>query len=619
MMELDKQWNRAQYFFSKGKIKQAQELCESISRKNPTDLLSRELLGKIYGQAGNNKLALRQLRFVVEKNPASISAYIALGNVLVNVAEYEEAGEIFNHVLKIIPDSIEARLGMADLLTHTEQSSEAEKILNQINLRTPGDVDVEFRLGNISFKNGEYDKAKQHLVNVLKRKPNHFEAHHKVALIYHLTGYIDNAISHYKKSISIKPNAVEVYIDFGTILLQSGRFSEAEKLYRKFVKLAPGSHFAVSGLIRALSLNGKVDEAYNILKSFVDKGTLDANIALSAAEICAKIGKCEDAKIYIENTLDKIELAPKEETDLCYAMGAMYDKVNEYKKAYRYFERANNKRADNFSEIVFKSYIDSCIGTYSPGNLPTLARSSCDSAKPVFIVGMPRSGTSLVEQILSSHDQVYGAGELREIGDYVRQLPELLNTAKTYPSCVPELNKAILDELAQRYLSHIERISSGEFLVTDKMPQNFLYLGLIAQIFPNARIIHCQRDPRDVCLSIYFQNFSEDHTYSTRLENIVAYFNHYRRLMGYWKSVLKLPMLDVLYEDLVQIQKTKTEQILDFLDLPWDEKCIEFHKTSRAVATASSDQVNKSIYKTSVSRWKNYESCFGSIFLDAGL
>lgn len=590
-----------------------------ISRNNPSDLLSREMLGKIHGQAGNSELALRQLRFVVEKNPASASACIALGNVLVNAAEYEEAGALFNHVLKIMPDSIEARLGMADVLTHTEQPIEAENILNQISLRTAGDAEIEFRLGNLCLMRGDYDKAKQHLLNVLQKQPSHFDANHKIAIIYHLTGYIEHAIRHYRKSISIKPNAVDVYIGLGNILLQAGQFSEAEKFYRKSVKLAPGLAVAVSGLIRALALDEKTDEAYKILEPFIDQGRLDANIALSAAEICSKIGKCEDVKLYIEKTLAEIELTTKEETDLCYAMGTMHDTAKEFKKAFRYFERANNKRADSFSESFFTSYIDSCISTYSLGMLPTLAKSSCSSSKPVFVVGMPRSGTSLVEQILSSHDQVHGAGELREIGDYVRQLPKSLGTAQTYPSCVPELSKEILDELAQRYLSHIESVSSGEAFVTDKMPQNFLYLGLIAQIFPNAHVIHCQRDPRDVCLSIYFQNFTNSHTYSTRLENIAAYFNEYRRLMRYWKSVLKLPLLDVVYKDLIQDQKTVTEQILDFLDLPWDEKCIEFHKTSRAVSTASADQVNKKIYNTSVSRWKNYESCFGTVFLDSGL
>ncbi len=227
---------------------------------------------------------------------------------------------------------------------------------------------------------------------------------------------------------------------------------------------------------------------------------------------------------------------------------------------------------------------------------------------PVFIVGMPRSGTTLVEQIISAHPAAYGAGELPDIIGLVRALPGFLrNNREPYPECVGELNENAEFALSERYLEKI-RLSPGDpERVTDKMPHNFLHVGLIALLFPNARIIHCTRNPVDTCLSCYFQDFMGRHTYAYNLEDLGYYYGEYRRLMAHWREVLPMQFMDVNYEELTANAEANSRRIIEHVGLPWDERCLEFYKTGRNVATASYDQVRQPIYRKSVERWRNYE------------
>ena len=227
--------------------------------------------------------------------------------------------------------------------------------------------------------------------------------------------------------------------------------------------------------------------------------------------------------------------------------------------------------------------------------------------RPVFIVGMPRSGTSLTEQILASHPEVFGAGELNDINESIAKLPAMIRNNNTYPGCIKDLNQEIADKLAQEYLTRLDSFSTEKKRITDKMPHNFVNLGLISLLFPEARIIHCLRDPRDTCLSLYFQDFGWIHPYATRLENLGNYYVQYKRLMKHWTSVLDTPILTIQYEDIISDQEHISRELVNFCGLDWHDDCLQFYASTRTVATASYDQVRQPIYKKSIGRWKNYE------------
>ncbi|MGI9465390.1 MAG: sulfotransferase family protein, partial [Aestuariivirgaceae bacterium] len=230
------------------------------------------------------------------------------------------------------------------------------------------------------------------------------------------------------------------------------------------------------------------------------------------------------------------------------------------------------------------------------------------SERPVFIIGMPRAGTTLCEQIIASHREADGVGELDEIKNLASQL-----APQPYPAQVGQLGKNDIGNLAAKYLRRIDSLADRAALrVADKWPTNFLHLGLIAILFPNARIIHCERDPMDTCLSIYAENFSGV-AYSNDLEHIGAFYRQCRRLMAHWSNVLPTPVFNLSYEDMVENQEASTRDLLDFCGLAWDPACLEFHTTKRTVKTTSMQQVRQPIYSRSIGRWKNYERHLGPL------
>jgi hypothetical protein len=221
---------------------------------------------------------------------------------------------------------------------------------------------------------------------------------------------------------------------------------------------------------------------------------------------------------------------------------------------------------------------------------------------------MPRSGTSLVEQILATHPDVFGGGELASLGLVVSAISDAGRSQGIgTPEAYDLLSFNRVNAFAADYLATITSLNSAARYVTDKMPSNFMRLGLAEILLPDCRVIHCVRDPRDTCLSCYFNYFEGGNAFSFDLADLAAYYRDYRRMMDHWKQILTLPMLEVRYEDVVADQEGQTRRMLEFLDLPWDERCLSFHENKRHVATASREQVRKPLYASSVGRWKHYE------------
>ena len=276
--------------------------------------------------------------------------------------------------------------------------------------------------------------------------------------------------------------------------------------------------------------------------------------------------------------------------------------------AFEHYSKANNLSPNNYDRHLYDEYFMAIPRCYTRDVIDALKRKTMDSQRLVFIVGMPRSGTSLVEQILASHPDVYGGGELNTLGDIIKQLPDKNNLTSGYPGFVSELTASIVEDAAHQYINYIESIDKKSQLVTDKMPDNFLYLGLINILFPQAKIIHCTRNPYDTCLSCYFQQFSGHYPYAYQLDNLAHYYKAYQKLMSYWHDNLTTPIFELNYETLIEDKENVIRKLLEHCQLDWHEDCLEFNKSSRAVTTASTQQVGKALYKTSVDRWRNYES-----------
>ena len=252
------------------------------------------------------------------------------------------------------------------------------------------------------------------------------------------------------------------------------------------------------------------------------------------------------------------------------------------------------------------------LAYFTPRKLHALPRATHGSRRPVFIIGMPRSGTTLVEQILSSHPEVYGGGDISVLGDvvrsFVRSNPE---GTQDYPTCLDAMSLRTCNALAASYLSRLSSIDASARYVTDKMLPNFLYLGAIASLFPDAHVIHCTRDPLDTSVSCYMTDFLFGHEFAQDLGHLADYYRQYERVISHWRDTVKFPMIEVSYERIVSNLGGEVRRLLEHLDLSWDERCVNFHRNPRHVPTASVEQVRQPLYSRSVGRWRKYEKHLG--------
>jgi hypothetical protein len=292
---------------------------------------------------------------------------------------------------------------------------------------------------------------------------------------------------------------------------------------------------------------------------------------------------------------------------LHFAAAALLDRAGRYDEAFEHARRGKEGRRPDYDPSHNSQWIDCHLEYFTPAKLQSLPRASHGSRRPVFIIGMPRSGTSLVEQILASHSQVHGAGELRTLMSIRRAAwTSLWAAEKPYPDLLDSMSKSIADELAGVYLSTIAALDERTTYVIDKMPDNFLLLGLIATLFPDSRVIHCTRNPLDTCLSCYMTYFAGGQEYSHDLAHLGSFYRDYDRLMKHWATVLNYPLIEINYENLIHDMPGQARQLLVQLELPWEDACLNFHQTKRPVLTPSSDQVRRPVYATSVGRWKHY-------------
>jgi hypothetical protein len=310
--------------------------------------------------------------------------------------------------------------------------------------------------------------------------------------------------------------------------------------------------------------------------------------------------------VQIEDMLQHSKLNNDSAAAIHFKLGKYYDSAEDYERAFHHYELANALQPAQFNQERQRRFLDDSIKVYSPSFIQRMPRATNRSKLPVFIVGMPRSGTSLVEQILASHPDVFGAGEL---GHIPRIAGQLMNEYHGLPEplCFLKLTKQSLNAIAKQHLRCLQKYGGSAARVTDKMLDNVRYIGLIQQLFPEAQIIHCTRHPLDTCLSCFFANFGAGNAYAYDLTMVGQYYLQYHRLMKHWESVLPGRILRVSYSQLVQDQEATSRKLLEFCGLEWNEHCLEFYNTDRLVLTLSYDQVRQPIYTRSLGRWKRYE------------
>jgi Flp pilus assembly protein TadD len=462
-------------------------------------------------------------------------------------------------------------------------------------------------LGSSLFQLGRYVEAEQRIRDAIAIKPNYADPYGNLGILLRLKGDLVAAEESLRQAIKLRPNYVEARVNLGLTLVFLGRLRDARSYFAKTLKTAPRNVHALYGMGQIATLEGRFEEADTTFRRIVE---LDPKMptAWAALGSSRKMTNADSDWFKRAAEIAKSNLHPLEEANLRFAMGKYCDDVNDFAQAFQNYKRGNEllkSAVYPYDRKRRSQRIDDLIRYYSREALSNIKDSGSSSTKPVFVVGMPRSGTSLTEQIIASHPAAFGAGEL----PYWETL--IVNESCTTQGILSEATRV---KLAESYLRILDLRSQAALRVVDKAPVNSDYLGIIYSVFPNARVIYMQRDPVDTCLSCYFQQFAAGLNFTLDLSDLAHYYREHQRIMAHWRSVLPPGfILDVPYEELVTDQESWSRKMINFIGLEWDARCLEFHTHQREVVTASAWQVRQKIYKNSVARSRNYEKFIGPL------
>lgn len=414
------------------------------------------------------------------------------------------------------------------------------------------------------------------------------------------------AIKHLERACELKPDLAEALCRLAQAYTRFDKAELALPVYERALKIDRDHPLARSGMARTLIGLGRMDEATVYLREAIDRRV---GIPLAYYAL-ANIRKFSSEPPELKSILNELgSSAPVDEpSELHLAAGKILNDLGRHEDAMDHFLKAAEIKAYRFDIGSYRKRVDALIELFDPGLLAAKAAFGNSSEVPVFVVGMPRSGTTLTEQICSSHPNVHGAGELTKLSRIAAGMGLRAELAQDFRANVRSMTPEQSRELGDDYIAALRQYSDTASLIVDKMPHNFELVGLIGVLFPNAKIIHCRRNAVDNCTSCFVSNLSDGHKYSYNLETLGLYYREYDRLMRHWKSVFPGQIFESQYEDLISDQEGQSRRLIDYLGLPWDDACLRFFEKEGSVRTLSRWQVRQPIYTSSVRRWKNYGS-----------
>ena len=557
---------------------QAEKLIRKAIKLDPDVADYHNNLGIALLSQGKLQEAEASFRQAIKLNPLFTNAWLSLGNVMMYLTRPREAIEAFQKVIAIEPRHLPALNNLGNLYREITDYDEALKILNKVVALKPDFAEGWYNLGMVYRAQENGEQAIESFARAISLKPDYARAWCKLGTCKHLLmGDVDGAVQAYDKALEIRPGLLIAYLLKADVYLESGRFAEADAVLREALKL--------------------------------DGSALGAYLKLAHAKTST-----EDDLRNLQRVLNEPDLNNDQLYNLYNALGRIHEDNKDYENSFSCFLKANTILRKTYTylpretEELFTRFID----VYTESLIREKGTQGLVDELPVFIVGMPRSGTTLTEQILASHPEIYGAGELKQMKQLLHNLSSTPG-AGPYPECMLQAEAPAITDLAQSYLDFLRKKAPEARRITDKMPYNFMNLGLIAMALPGARIIHCQRHPLDTCLSIFTQGFDRQHFYAHELTELGLYYRQYLRLMAHWEKILPGRILTIKYEDLIADQEGVSRKLIEYLGLPWDDRCLQFFETERTVKTASFQQVRQPIYQTSKERWRNYEPWIGPL------
>lgn len=578
-------------------------------------------LGNVFHQQGRLDEAVGSYRRATALRPAFAQAHANLGNALQAKGDLDAAIECLRRAIALKPNFAEfhAALGGA-LLAQRALEEAAASYINSIALK-PDNACGYFHLGNVLREQGQLDEAILTHRKAVELNPEYVEAFTNLGNELQDKGSLEEAIACYRRAIAFQPDYAEAYNNLGNALGELGRVEEAMLCHRKTIELKPDNAAAYNNLGNELQEQGRLDEAWQSYETAVrlePRRGVFYHMLVSTGRVGADSPYFERMKAL---AADIDTLPADEQIYLHFALGNVYGASGQPALSFRHQLAGNRLKRSGipYDEPGTMAALSHLRGIFTREMLAEGRQFGIQSRLPVFVVGMPRSGTTLVEQILASHPQIHGAGELMDLpivlgsqtsGDGVTNFDDALAAMRT----------GGLGALGTAYLDKLRACSPAATRIVDKLPDNFMRIGFLHMAMPQARIIHVRRDPIDTCLSCYSKLFVGMLPYAYDLGELGRYYRAYETLMAHWREVLPAGiMLEVRYEDLVADLDGQARRILAHCDVPWDDLCLSFHKTQRSVKTASVIQVRKPLYGSSVGRWHVYADLARPLFDALGL
>jgi len=533
--------------------------------------------------------------------------YYEQGRVFQQKSKMVEADRAYRKAIKIKPDFVEAHTSLGNVLLDFGRTKEAFNSFRKALRHLPDHPLLLNNLGNALHMQGKNEKAVDWFNKAIIQDPDYADAHNNLGNALRGLGKFTEAAASYKNAIHINSDLAHAYYNLASLSIEQNELDDAITNFRKTIDIDPNYKAAYYGLGNVLSDMGELDNAIASYRNAIAINPEYAEVYLPLSKN-KKFSEYDDDIHAMETLYTNESLSDEQKMCLAFGLGKAYEDLGENEKSMNFIMQATRiKRATiDYSITESEDLFKSIKTAFSLEFFADRKGMGNPDQTPIFILGMPRSGTSLVEQILASHPDVFGAGELDELLDLTRKTGIADSTGK-FLQRIMNLDRGEIEDMGTEYIARIRGYSKSNKFITDKMPQNFLRIGLIKAILPNAKIIHCTRDPMDNCLSLFKNFFATSHYYSYDLTELAQYYNLYLDLMEYWRNILPDFIYDLSYERLVDDQESQIRKLLDFCHLPWDDACLDFHKTRRKVRTASNAQARRPIYRDSVKLWKRYE------------
>ncbi|HEY7426032.1 MAG TPA: tetratricopeptide repeat protein [Gemmataceae bacterium] len=636
-----------------GQVSQAADSCRAALRLQPNYPEAANNLGLALLAAGDTSGALDQFHTAIRLRPDFGMAHNNLGNTLRSQGDTKAAIAEFREAVRCEPRLAEARSNLGQLLCERNEFQEALVHCSEAVRLRPSFPEALSNLGNVLRELGRLDEAKAHYAEAMRLNPGIGMVYNNMAQALQEEGKLDDAFAWYQQALQRDPNSARIHCNLASALGEKDLYEEAVARYEVALRLDPNCAEAYNGLGFVRHEQDRDDEARthyqtalrlkpDFAPALCNFGTLlEEHNELEEAQKCFRSALRNDSShagalaqlaIMLRSKLPDEDLAAMrrllaeseqlegKRTVLHFGLAQTLDARGEYAEAAEHLRQANalslsgwRKRGRAYDRASHTQFVTEMIATCTPEWFERVRGLGLDSERPVFIVGLPRSGTTLVEQVLSSHSQVFGAGELRFAREDFEALPTAMYSGDAAMACMGRLDREAICIVGQRHLARLHSLNSAAPRIVDKMPDNYMYVGLLTALFPKAKFIHCRRDLRDIAVSCWMTNFRQIR-WASDPDDIASRFHEYQRLMEHWRAVLPVPLLDVHYEDTVADLESVARRLVAWCGLEWEPACLAFHETKRPVRTASVTQVRQPVYTRSVARWKHYQPALSDLF-----